>query len=182
MEETSIASVEDSSTSSEESEDESSETSSENSQREESKSSDLEKPEEDLDENRTLRDDSPEHQGLSGSPSRDNIKTALNEGSSELEEKLATCVVTNVPLSELLTKSEFQRFCEEVRGSMKEHNFQQIDGSETSTLCCENTNLRAEVSTLKTQLLDSSHRIQELEQELFRLKAESSLEIVNLKA
>ncbi|KAI3667432.1 hypothetical protein L6452_42489 [Arctium lappa] len=141
-----------------------------------------ESEEEDLVENRTLRDDSPEHQGLSGSPSRDNIKTALNEGSSELEENLATCVVTNVPLSKLLTKSEFQRFCEEVRGSMKEHNFQRIDGSETSALRSENTNLRAEVSTLKTQLLDSSNRIQELEQELFRQKAESSLEIANLKA
>ncbi|KAI3735714.1 hypothetical protein L6452_15224 [Arctium lappa] len=141
-----------------------------------------ESEEEDLDENRTLRDDSPEHQGLSGSPSRDNIKTTLNEGFSELEEKLATCVVTNVPLSELLTKSEFQIFCEEVRGSMNEHNFQRIDGSETSALRSENTKLKVEVSTLKTKLLDSSKRIQELEQELFRQKAESSLEIVNLKA
>ncbi|KAI3771216.1 hypothetical protein L6452_02375 [Arctium lappa] len=137
---------------------------------------------EDLVENRTLKDDSPEHQGLSGSPSRDNIKTALNENSSELEEKLATCVVTNVPLSELLTKSEFQRFCKEVRGSMKEHNFQQIDGSETSALRSENTNLRAEVSTLKTQLLDSSNRNHELEQELFKQKVESSLEVAALKA
>ncbi|KAI3718389.1 hypothetical protein L6452_19258 [Arctium lappa] len=141
----------------------------------------FESEEEDLDENRTLRDDSPEHQGLSGSPSKDNIKTALNEGSSELEEKLATCVVTNVPLSELITKSEFQRFYEEVRGSMNEHNFQRIDGLETSALRSENTNLREEVSTLKTQLLDSSNRIQELEQELFRQKAESSLEVAALK-
>ncbi|KAI3667361.1 hypothetical protein L6452_42417 [Arctium lappa] len=141
----------------------------------------FESEEEDLDENKTLRDDSPEHQGLSGSPSRDNIKTALNEGSSELEENLATCVVTNVPLSELLTKSEFQRFYEEVRGSMNEHNFQRIDGSETSALRSENTNLRAEVSTLKTQLLDSSKRIQELEQELFKQKDESSLEVSALK-
>ncbi|KAI3681298.1 hypothetical protein L6452_36088 [Arctium lappa] len=137
---------------------------------------------EDLVENRTLRDASPEHRGPSRSPSRDNIQPSLKEGSSRLEDKLATCVVTNVPIFDFLTKSEFQRFCEEVRSSMNEHNFQRIDYTETSALRSENNNLRAEVSTLKTQLLDSTHRIQGLEQEMFQQKVVSSLEIAALKA
>ncbi|KAI3758158.1 hypothetical protein L6452_05710 [Arctium lappa] len=111
-----------------------------------------------------------------------NIQSSRKEGSSGLKDKLATCVVTNVPMSDLLIKSEFQRFCEEVRGSMNEHNFQRIDGSETSALGSENNKLRAEVSTLKTKLLDSTNGIQGLEQELFQHKAVSSLVIAALKA
>ncbi|KAI3715069.1 hypothetical protein L6452_22035 [Arctium lappa] len=138
--------------------------------------------EEDLVDNRTHKDASPKRRGPSESPSKYNMQSSLKEGSSGLEDKLATCVVTNVPISDLLTKSEFQRFCKEVRGSMNEHNFQRIDGSETSALRSENNKLRAEVSTLKTQLLDSTNRIQGLGQELFQHKAVSSLEIATLKA
>ncbi|KAI3697863.1 hypothetical protein L6452_30961 [Arctium lappa] len=141
-----------------------------------------ESEEEDLELNRTLKDDYPEHRGPSRSPSRDNIKPSLKEGSSGLEDKLATCVVANVPISDILTKSEFERLCEELRGSLKEHKLQGIDGLEASALNSENSKLKAEISTLKTQLLHSNNMIQGLERQLFEQRTVSSLEIVALNA